>query len=169
MMVAFISVMSYVRVPLPFSEAAITGQTLALNVIALLLTPKEVFVTMLCYWLLGFIGAPVFGGMAGPGKLFGPGGGYFVAFIIAGVLIAKLRGENYHLGRYVLVTVVAGLFVINGIGFLWLKFVTGMTWEMAFLAGVVAFAPLDILKCIVACVVIKPLRRALCVLDDMQI
>jgi len=168
MMVAFISAMSYVRVPLPFSEAAITGQTLALNVIALLLTPVEAFVTMLCYWLLGLVGAPVFGGMAGPGKLFGPGGGYFMAFMLAVVLIAKFRGERYGLGRCVLVTVLVGVLVIDGIGFVWLKFVTGMTWQAAFFTGLVAFIPLDVLKCVVACVVVKPLRRAMYLLDNTR-
>lgn len=167
MMIAFISAMSYVRIPLPFSEAAVTGQTFALNIIALLLTPTEAFMTMLCYWLLGLVGAPVFGGMAGPGKLFGPGGGYFIAFMLAAVLIAKLRGEQYSFGRYVWITVLVGLLVIDGIGFVWLKLVTGMTWQAAFFAGVVAFAPLDIVKCVVGCVVMKPLQRAMCVLDSM--
>lgn len=167
MMIAFISALSYVRIPLPFSEAAVTGQTLALNVIALLLTPTEAVVTMACYWLLGLVGAPVFGGMAGPGKLFGPGGGYFIAFMLAAALIAKLRGGKYRFGRYLLVTVLIGVFVIDGIGFVWLKLVTGMNWQTAFVAGVVAFAPLDILKCVVACIVVKPLRKALYMLDDM--
>lgn len=160
MMIAFVSAMSYVRLPLPYSEAAITGQTLAVNVVALLLTPLEAFITMLCYWLLGLVGAPVFGGMGGPGKVFGPGGGYFAAFILAVVLIAKLRGDRYNLGRCLAVTISVGLIVINGMGFLWLKLMAGMTWKVAFLAGVLTFAPLDVLKCVVACVIVKPLRRA---------
>ena len=164
LMIAFISAMSYVRIPLPFSEAAITGQTLAVNIIALLLTPAEAFVTMLCYWLLGMVGAPVFGGMAGPGKMLGPGGGYFVAFMLAVVLIGKLRGGKYSFGRYLAVTVLVGFFVIDGIGFVWLKLVTGITWKAAFIAGVVAFAPLDVAKCVLACIVVKSLRRALGVL-----
>lgn len=168
MMIAFVSAMSYIRIPLPFSEAAVTGQTLAVNVIALLLTPKEALVTMLCYWLLGLVGAPVFGGMAGPGKMFGPGGGYFLAFMLAAVLIAKLRGKRYHLGRYILVTVLVGLLVIDGIGFLWLKLIAKLTWEAAFFAGVVVFVPLDVLKCVVSCVVVKPLQRAMFVMEDMR-
>lgn len=167
MMIAFISAMSYVRIPLPFSDAAITGQTLAVNVIALLLTTKEAFVTMLCYWLLGLVGAPVFGGMAGPGKLFGPGGGYFMAFMLAVLLIGVLKGKEYHLGRYVMVTVLVGLVVIDGMGMLWLKFVTKMSWEAAFIAGVVAFAPLDLLKCVVACLIVKPLQKAFYLIENV--
>ena len=165
MMIAFVSAMSYVRIPLPFSEAAITGQTLAVNMIALLLTPKEAFVTMCCYWLLGLVGAPVFGGMAGPGKLFGPGGGYFMAFMLAVVLIGVLRGKQYKLSRYIVVTVLVGIFVIDAMGFVWLKFVTGISWKSAFVAGVVAFVPLDIAKCVLASIVVKPLQRALRIMD----
>ena len=165
MMIAFVSAMSYVRIPLPFSEAAITGQTLAVNIIALLLTPKEAFVTMCCYWLLGLVGAPVFGGMAGPGKLFGPGGGYFMAFMLAVVLIGVLRGKQYKLSRYIVVTVLVGIFVIDAMGFVWLKFVTGISWKSAFVAGVVAFVPLDIGKCVLASIIVKPLQRALRIMD----
>ena len=165
MMIAFVSAMSYVRIPLPFSEAAITGQTLAVNMIALLLTPKEAFVTMCCYWLLGLVGAPVFGGMAGPGKLFGPGGGYFMAFVLAVVLIGLFRGKQYKLSRYIVVTVLVGIFVIDAMGFVWLKFVTGISWKSAFVAGVVAFVPLDIGKCVLASIIVKPLQRALRIMD----
>ncbi len=165
MMVAFVSVMSFIRIPLPFSEAALTCQTLAVNIIALLLVPKDAFVVMLCYWLLGFVGVPVFGGMGGPGKLFGPGGGYFFAFMFGAILISLLKGKCYHFGRYLAVTILVGLFVIDIIGMLWLKFVTGMTWKASFIAGFVAFIPLDIVKCVIACIVVKPLERALRILE----
>lgn len=166
MMIAFISAMSFVRIPLPFSDAALTGQTLAMNIIALILTPKEAFISMFCYWTLGLVGVPVFGGMAGPGKMFGPGGGYFMAFMLAVLLIGNLRGKQYHLGRYIAVTVIVGLVVVDGLGCVWLKLVTGLNWQAAFLAGFVAFIPLDVVKCVVACIVARPLQRALRVLEN---
>lgn len=160
LMIAFISAASYLRIPLPFSEGAITGQTLALNLIALILSPGEAFVTMLCYWLLGVVGAPVYGGAAGPGKMFGPAGGYFVGFILAAVLIAKLRGRKYNIIRYTLVTILIGIPVINGVGFIWMKVVAGMTWNAAFLAGFLPYIPLDIVKCIAAVLLAKPVQSA---------
>ena len=48
LMVAFVSAASYLRIPLPFSEAAITGQTLAVKLVALTLSPLEAFITLLC-------------------------------------------------------------------------------------------------------------------------
>lgn len=161
LMVAFICVASYIRVPLPFEIGAITGQTLAVNLIALVLSPGEAFITMLCYWILGVVGAPVYGGPAGPGKMFGPAGGYFAAFMVAVVLIAALRGKKYNFLRYALVTILIGLPVINGIGFVWMKLVAGMTWKAAFMTGFVPYIPLDIVKCIAAIALAKPVQKAL--------
>ena len=166
LMVAFVSAASYLRIPLPFSEAAITGQTLAVNLVALILSPGEAFLTMVCYWLLGVVGAPVYGGAAGPGKMFGPAGGYFAAFLLAVVLIAALRGKKYNLIRYTIVTIAVGLVVIDGIGFIWMKMVAGMTWKAAFMAGFVPFIPLDIVKCIAAVLLAKPVQGAFYVIES---
>lgn len=160
LMVAFICVASYIRIPLPFEVGAITGQTLAVNLIALLLSPGEAFITMLCYWILGVVGAPVYGGPAGPGKMFGPAGGYFAAFMVAAALIAALRGKKYSVPRYILVTVLIGLPVINGIGFVWMKLAAGMTWKVAFMTGFVPYIPLDVVKCLAAVALAKPIQKA---------
>lgn len=166
LMIAFVSAASYLRIPLPFSEAAITGQTLAVNLVALVLSPLEAFITMLCYWLLGVVGAPVYGGPAGPGKMFGPAGGYFAAFMLAVVLIGLLKGKKYSIVRYAIVTILIGIPMIDGIGFIWMKTVAGMTWKAAFFAGFVPFIPLDIVKCIAAVLIAKPVQVALYAMED---
>lgn len=166
LMIAFVSAASYLRIPLPFSEAAITGQTLAVNLVALVLSPLEAFITMLCYWLLGVVGAPVYGGPAGPGKMFGPAGGYFAAFMLAVVLIGLLKGKKYSIVRYAIVTILIGIPVIDGIGFIWMKVAAGMTWKAAFFAGFVPFIPLDIVKCIAAVLIAKPVQVALYAMED---
>lgn len=160
LMVAFVSAASYLRIPLPFSEGAITGQTLAVNLVALTLSPGEAFITMLCYWLLGVVGAPVYGAAAGPGKMFGPAGGYYAAFMLAVVLIAALKGKKYNLLRYIFVTILVGILVIDGIGYVWMKLVADMTWKTAFMAGFLPFLPLDIVKCIGAVLLARPIQSA---------
>lgn len=160
LMVAFICAASYLRIPLPFSVGAITGQTLAVNLIALVLPPMEAFITMLCYWILGVVGAPVYGGPAGPGKMFGPAGGYFAAFMVAVLLIGMLKGKKYSFWRYTLVTVCIGLPVINGIGCVWMKLAAEMTWKTAFMTGFVPYIPLDIVKCLVAVILARPVQKA---------
>ena len=166
LMIAFVSAASYLRIPLPFSEAAITGQTLAVNLVALTLSPLEAFITMFCYWLLGVVGAPVYGGASGPGKMFGPAGGYFIGFIVAVVLIAWLRGKKYNIVRYALVAILIGITIIDGAGFIWMKFAAGMTWKAAFFAGFVPFIPLDIVKCIAAVLIAKPVQVAFYAMED---
>ena len=167
LMIAFISVSSYIVIPLPFTSASITGQTLAVNLVALVLEPLEALFTLVAYWLLGLVGAPVFaGGTSGPGKMFGPTGGYYIGFILAAVLIAFLKGKKYNVVRYFLVTVLIGIPVIDGIGLIWMKLLGGMTWKAAFVGAVLPFIPLDIVKCIAATVLAKPIRSAFYALES---
>ncbi len=167
LMTAFVSVASYIVIPLPFTTASITGQTLAVNLVALVLTPGETFFTMICYWLLGFVGAPVFaGGTSGPGKMFGPTGGYYIGFVVATVLIALLKGQKYDIKRYILVMVLIGIPVINGMGCIWMKFAAGMTWKAAFAAAVLPFIPLDIVKCVAAALIARPVQSAFYMMED---
>lgn len=158
-MIAFVSASSYIRIPLPFSGAVITGQTLAVNVAALVLSPKEIGFTMGCYWLLGLVGVPVFGGMAGPGMIFGPTGGYVAAFVPAAICISFLKGKNYNRIRYGVVTLCIGIPMINGIGTVWLKLITGITWKMAFLTGFMPYIFLDVIKCLLAVGLAKHIQR----------
>ena len=76
MMLALISVSSYIAIPLPFSDAKITAQTMIVNLIGLLIAPQDTILVMASWLLLGLCGVPVFsGGSAGPGKLLGPSAG----------------------------------------------------------------------------------------------
>ena len=73
LLTALICVSAYIVIPLPFSPASLTAQTLVVNLIALLLTPRQAAFTIVVYMLLGLSGLPVFsGGVGGPGKLFWP-------------------------------------------------------------------------------------------------
>lgn len=166
LMIAFVSVSSYIIIPLPFTPIAITGQTLVINLIAMVLTPKEALFTTCCYWLLGFVGAPVFsGGTSGPGKMLGPSGGYCVGFIIAAVLIAWLRGKKYNPIRYSLVGVFVGIPALYGIALVWMKLMTDMTWQAAFVASVLPFIPLELVKIAGAVLLAKPIQSAFYALE----
>ena len=118
LLTALICVSAYIVIPLPFSPASLTAQTLVVNLIALLLTPRQAAFTIIVYIFLGLTGLPVFsGGVGGPGKLFGPTGGYIMAWLIAVVLMSRLKGQRYSFGRYFLVTVCIGMPVIYGLDF----------------------------------------------------
>ena len=53
LLTAFLIVASYLVIPLPFAVVAISVQTLAVNLIALLLPPIEAGVSIVVYILLG--------------------------------------------------------------------------------------------------------------------
>ena len=82
LLTALIAVSSYIVIPLPFSPVPVTGQTLAIMLCALLLTPKQATFTLITYSFIGLSGVPVFaGGAAGPGVILGPTGGFIIGFI----------------------------------------------------------------------------------------
>lgn len=166
LMTAFISVSSYIVIPLPFTAISITGQTLAINLAAFVLTPGETCCTMICYWLLGLAGAPVFaGGTAGPGRMFSPMGGYYIGFVVAAVLISVLKGKKYTLWKYACIGILIGIPIIDGIGCIWMKYAADMTWKAAFTASVLPFIPLDIIKCGAAAMLARPIRSAFYALE----
>ena len=160
LLVAMNCVSAYIIIPLPFSMSPIALQTMFVNLVAFLLTPKQTFMTMFVYILIGLAGIPVFtGGTAGPAKLFGPTGGYIFGFLVAAVLISMLRGKEYSLKRYCVVGVGIGIPVIYLLGALQLKFVTGMDWQAAFVTGVLPFVPLDVAKCVAAAFLAGPIHK----------
>ncbi len=162
LMTAFLVAASYLVIPLPFAVAAISIQTLAINLIALLLPPVQAGLSIVIYILLGAVGLPVFnGGNGGIGYLLGPTGGFFAGFIAAVVLISLLKGKKYSLVRYSIVTVFIGIPVMYLFALGWMVYVTGMSVRDAFLAGCAPFLLGDAAKCIVAGIVARPLFKVM--------
>lgn len=95
LLIAMNCISAYLIIPLPFSQSPIALQTLVVNLVAFLLPPKDAAITMLAYIGIGIIGVPVFtGGTAGPGKMFGPTGGYIWAYVAAVFLMSWFKGRN---------------------------------------------------------------------------
>lgn len=160
LLIAMNCVSAYIVIPLPFSLSPIVLQTLVVNLVAFLLSPKQAFITMFVYILIGLVGIPVFtGGSAGPAKIFGPTGGYIWGYLVAAVLIAWLKGNKYNFKRYASIGVGLGIPVIYLLGAIQLKLLTDMNWEVVFLIGVLPFIPLDIVKCIVAVILARPIGK----------
>ncbi len=160
LMVAMNCVSAYIIIPLPFSLSPIALQTLIVNLTGYVLNAKQAFMTMLVYLLVGLAGVPVFtGGSAGPGKLFGPTGGYIIGFLFTAVFLAYFRGEKYSFKRYALLGCVIGIPLIYVFGVVQLKLITGMGWDKAIMTGALPFIPLDILKCLAAVVIAYPINR----------
>ena len=160
LMVAMNCVSAYIIIPLPFSLSPIALQTLIVNLTGYVLNAKQAFMTMLVYLLVGLAGVPVFtGGSAGPGKLFGPTGGYIIGFLVTAVFLAYFRGEKYSFKRYALLGCVIGIPLIYVFGVVQLKLITGMGWDKAIMTGALPFIPLDFVKCLAAAVIAGPINR----------
>lgn len=160
LMVAMNCVSAYIIIPLPFSLSPIALQTLIVNLTGYVLNAKQAFMTMLVYLLVGLAGVPVFtGGSAGPGKLFGPTGGYIIGFLFTAVFLAYFRGEKYSFKRYALLGCVIDIPLIYVFGVVQLKLITGMGWDKAIMTGALPFIPLDIVKCLAAAVIAYPINR----------
>lgn len=164
LLVAMLSVSSYIAFPLPFSPVPVSGQTIVINLIALVLTPKQAFKTVAVYLLAGAAGLPVFArGASGLGSFVGPGGGFLFGFLAAAVVISKLRelaGGKGSFKLYMLVTM-AGIPVIYLCGAFWMASVTSLSPAKVLSAAVLPFIPGDIFKCAAASLAALALNKAL--------
>lgn len=93
--VAALCVSSYLVIPLPFTPIVLSAHTIVVNLIGLILPPLSAACTLITYLIMGLIGLPVFsGGTSGPGKLFGPTGGFYFGFLVAVIVISLLKGKK---------------------------------------------------------------------------
>lgn len=158
--VALNIVSAYLIIPVPGIPSPVALQPLIINLVGMLLFPRQAIMVYIVYWILGLIGLPVFtGGQAGPGKLFGPTGGYIIGFGVAAWVIAMTKGKQYNFFRYNAVGICLGMPIVYGLGMVQLKLLTSLTWTQTFVVGVLPFLPLDLVKCVLAAYIAKPLHK----------
>ena len=162
MFAAILCISAYISIPVPLPGSPhITLLNFIVLLIALLFPAHQAFLTILVWMLLGIIGVPVFiGGNAGFGYLLTGWGGYTLAFLLAAVIIPLIRGPKYNRLRYTF-SAITGVLIINIFGMVYLKSMTGITWEVALLTGFASFLPLDILKAVVAAQIVPNFKRVL--------
>ena len=142
--VAFLSIMSQVLIPLPYTPVPISLGTFGVTLVALLYGRKLGTATILSYVAAGSLGAPIFaGGKAG--SLFSPTGGYILGYIIAVVILGYLadKGVTKSYVKTILSLLLSSAIILT-LGALVLSlFVPG---KNAFMIGVLPFLPGDALK-----------------------
>jgi biotin transport system substrate-specific component len=126
-------------IPVPF-----TLQTLFV-LLAGAVMKRYAVIPVSLYVGIGALGLPVFhSGIAGPGALLGPTGGYLIGFIFA-ALVTGLAYE--HETRPVRICgLVAATLVIYTFGVAWLMYSLGLGFFPAFTAGVLPFIAGDVIK-----------------------
>ncbi len=151
LLIAVLSVSSYLVIPLPFTPIVLSMHTVMVNLIGLMLKPRHAAYTICIYLLLGLMGVPIFsGGTAGPGKLFGPTGGFYFGFLFAVIAISMLKGKKNKFIRYAIVTIGVGLPIQHLFAILFMCFYNGFNIQAAVLTVSLPFIPGDIIKCILA-------------------
>lgn len=162
MMTAVICVMAPFSIPIPISPVPVSLTNLALYFAIYILGWKRASICCILYLFIGMAGVPVFSNFSGgPGKLFGPTGGYLIGFlfmvIAAGYLVDKWNKNIW--------ICVLGLVIGTGIcyifGTIWLAYQQHMTFEAALLAGVIPFLPADLVKIVIAAIIGPKVRKLL--------
>jgi biotin transport system substrate-specific component len=147
---------------IPIGVVPISFTNLAVYIALYVLGVKKGTISYLVYLCIGFIGVPVFSGFtSGPGKLFGPTGGYLVGFIfmavIAGIFIDRFTDKMY----LCFLGMVIGTLVSYLLGTLWLAYVGEMNLKAALAAGVIPFIPGDLAKIVISMLIGPQIRKQL--------
>lgn len=159
LMAAILCILSPIAIPLPFSIVPISCATFAVYLCAGVLGHKLGTISVIIYILLGMVGVPVFAGWsAGVGVVVGPSGGYVIGYLIisfcTGFFISKANGNIF----FTVLGMIIGTIGCYGIGTVWLGMQLDLGVKEALLAGVIPFILGDIIKIIIATIIIKPLR-----------
>ena len=145
--VALMAISSYFAFPLPFTPTLVVGTTIIVNMTAFVLKPGDAALVILAWLLIGAIGVPVLpGGTAGLGRLVGPTGGFYVAFVIAAWLMSRLLNGSNSFKRMVFMGITVGMPVIYIGGCISMYLVAHMSVWATLVAAVFPFIFGDVVK-----------------------
>lgn len=166
--VAFVAVLTaaaaQISIPLPFTPVPFTFQPMVVLVGAMALGARLGMASQLVYLTLGVAGLPVFAASPslpqGLGRLFGPTGGYLMAYPVAAFVVGALAERGFD-RRYLssVAAMACGLAIVFAGGVLWLGLLTpnpgGIMRALA--AGFYPFVAADLLKLLAAAIVMPRL------------
>lgn len=147
------------RVSIPLQPIPVTGQTLGVLIIGIMLGRKRALTAILTYLAMGIVGFPVFAnGAFSLATLIGPTGGYLLGFIPAAFVIGFLGDKGWYNKMYTAIAaLVLGHAIIFALGLLWLANFTG--WNAVLATGFIPFVPGAVIKTLVACALIPIIKR----------
>src|SRR5215469_6168038 len=151
---AFVAACAHIAVPLYFTPVPLTLQPFAVLLVGLLLSPRLAGASLIAYLGQGALGLPVFapGPATAPGltHLFGPTGGYLLAYPFAAMLVSLLYRRSRRGFLPALLSAAAGNLLILSIGALWLGILTHGPAPTVLMQSIIPFLPGDALKVIAA-------------------
>jgi biotin transport system substrate-specific component len=154
---------AHIALPLYFTPVPLTLAPWAVLLLGLVLSPRMAAATFVAYLAEGALGLPVFApGLlftSGLAHLFGPTGGYLVAYPIAAALIAFIWRRSQHGFTAALYSAAAGSLLIITSGALWLSVLTHASLSAVLSLAVLPFLPGDILKIALAAATVAGIDR----------
>lgn len=150
------------KVQIPFYPVPITFQTMVVFMIGMLCGWKLGLATIAFYYLQAAMGLPVLAGTPGKGiglaYMFGPTGGYLVGFVVAVSITGYFSNKNIYQNFWKAIPVLLfANIAIYALGASWLSRFIG--WEKAVQFGITPFLYGDLLKIILAIVLVAACFR----------
>jgi biotin transport system substrate-specific component len=151
---------AHIAIPLPWTPVPITGQTLGVLLVGVLLGSRRGALALLLYLLEGAAGLPVFQplGLPGPARFFGPTAGYLLAYppaaFATGWLVERFagvaRGTRTAVSRFADIKLLGALLTGESIIFVggcaWLALGMGLGWSNSWREGALPFFPGEAVK-----------------------
>ena len=158
-MAAFICIRGPLSIPIGLIPVSLTPFTVFVSVY--ILGQKLGTISCFIYLLIGLIGVPVFSGFeGGPGKLFGPTGGFLIAFLAMAWIAGAFYDKTNKIWLQILGSILA-LLVCYLLGTAWLAWQANIQILKAIQVAVIPFVIFDIAKVFVAVFLGKAVKYAL--------
>ncbi|MDX1924743.1 MAG: biotin transporter BioY [Rickettsiaceae bacterium] len=154
--IGIVLISSMAQLNIPTKPVPITLQTVAVILVSLLYSPREAFITLLSYIMIGAIGAPVFSSFgSGFARIIGPSGGYLLGMLVGATTVSIIRStysfdlkSPYHIG----------LLSFMCLGILYFFGVTVLSIYIGFwnalYSGFLVFIPTGVIKTVIISVIL---------------
>lgn len=155
--VALIAMGAFIAIPI--GPIPIVLQNMFVLLAGIILGPVWGLACVGIYLLIGLAGLPVFaGGTSGIGKLFGPTGGYLIAYLPAVFATGAISTGLKKSITADVIAMITGSLIVYAIGVPWLKMAFSLSWQKAIAVGMVPFLIGDGLKITAAAFMAKKIR-----------
>lgn len=150
--VIFIGAMAQIAIPVPGSPVPVTGQTLAVLLIATTYGARLALSTFATYLLAAIAGAPLFAPSLnnpnyGIERITSATGGYLIGMLVASFvlgLLADRRADQKFVTSFPALILADA--IIFAFGLTWLHYSLDMTWSQTFAAGFTPFILGEVIK-----------------------
>ena len=150
---------SWISIP---TLVPITMQTFGVFLVSLVLGKRRTMFSLLGYCLLGVVGLPVFAGFkSGAAVLAGPTGGFILGLFAVPIIMGYFQYKNYE--KWMFPAIIIGIMAMYIAGTLWYVVIYNqgnVDFKSAVSVCIVPFIIPDLIKCILATMCAKKLKKS---------